>query len=136
MKKEITQVAFVYLSKDNQVLLLQEGGRLSKGLWSFPGGHLDAGESFEEAAIREAIEESGYKVKLEKIIYKSLITYAEYKGSMDDSETIEIVIFKGNIIGGEMKIDNQALDLKWFNKEEAVKLKHRWSFLKDLIINN
>ena len=55
---------------------------------------------------------------------------------MDDSETIEIVIFKGNIIGGEMKIDNQALDLKWFNKEEAVKLKHRWSFLKDLIINN
>jgi 8-oxo-dGTP diphosphatase len=136
MEKEITQVAFTYLSKDNQVLLLQEGGRLAKGLWSFPGGHVDAGESFEEAAIREAMEESGYKVELEKIIHKSLITNTEYKGSMDDNKTVEIVIFKGKILSGKMKIDNQALDLKWFDKDEAIKLKHRWDFLKDLIINN
>ena len=136
MEKEITQVAFTYLSKDNQVLLLQEGGRLAKGLWSFPGGHVDAGESFEEAAIREAMEESGYKVELEKIIYKSLITNTEYKGSMNDNETVEIVIFKGNILSGELQIDNQALDLKWFDKDETLKLNHRWDFLKDLIINN
>ena len=82
------------------------------------------------------MEESGYEIELEKIIYKSLISNTEYKGSMSDAETVEIVIFKGNILSGEMQIDDQALDLKWFDKNEAIKLNHRWDFLRDLIIKN
>jgi 8-oxo-dGTP diphosphatase len=32
--------------------------------WEMPGGHIEAGESAEEAAKREFIEESGYKVDI------------------------------------------------------------------------
>jgi 8-oxo-dGTP diphosphatase len=32
--------------------------------WSLPKGKLDAGESFEEAAVREVAEETGYEVAL------------------------------------------------------------------------
>src|SRR5680860_865859 len=100
MKKNLTKVAFVYLQKDNKILLLQEGGRLALGLWCVPGGHVDEGESFEQAAIREAAEESGYQVNLEKIIYQSLIANTEYKGGLRDTEEVELVIFKGVIIVG------------------------------------
>lgn len=131
-----TRVSFVYLTRDNQVLMLQEGGRLAMGFWCFPGGHVDSGESFEEAAIREALEESGFKITLGEMIYKTLISNTEYKGTVGDTEQVELVIFKGNIIGGKLQIDEQALDLKWLDKEEALKLSLRWNFLKDLITSN
>lgn len=130
-----TKVSFVCLTKEDKILLLQEGGRLAMGLWSFPGGHVDEGESFEEAAVREAMEESGYEIILEKVIYHSLITNKEYKGTKGDTDQVEITIFKGLITGGNLQIDNQALDLKWMTKEEILKLSLRWNFLKDLIIS-
>lgn len=132
----MTQVSFVYLIQDDKVLLLQEGGRLAMGLWSFPGGHVDEGENFKDAAIREALEESGYNIDLEKIIYQTIISNTEYKGSANDTEEVELVIYKGVITGGDLKLDDQALDLKWLTMEEAVKLPLRWDFLKELILNN
>ena len=51
--------------KDNQILLVQER---SDGKWCMPGGWADIGESPAEAIEREVSEESGFKVKAEKII--------------------------------------------------------------------
>jgi 8-oxo-dGTP diphosphatase len=36
--------------------------------WSFPKGKLDAGETYEEAALREVEEETGYRARLEREI--------------------------------------------------------------------
>lgn len=40
-----------------RVLLLQ---RPDNGLWENPGGHVETGESYREAALRELAEETGY----------------------------------------------------------------------------
>lgn len=136
MDNNLTRVAFTYLAQEDKVLILQEGGKRAKGLWSLPGGHVDEGESFEQAAIREAMEESGYEITIEKTIYESLISDTDYKGTLGDTDQVEIVIYKGIITGGKMQIDEQALELKWISKEEALLLPHRWDFLKDLINNN
>lgn len=94
------------------------------------------GESFEEAAIREVTEECGYQVSLGKLIYQSFISSKEYKGSRNDTDEIELVIFEGKIISGKLKIDDQALDLKWLTREEIAKLPLRWDLLKKLILAN
>ncbi|MFA6513825.1 MAG: NUDIX hydrolase [Patescibacteria group bacterium] len=133
MENELTKASFVYMTQDDKVLLLQESGRLSRGRWSFPGGHVEPGESFEQGAIREAFEESGYQVKLDKIIYHKIIPNTEYLGNSRDTDGVELTIFAGTIIGGAMQIDNEALDLQWFNKKDALTLPLRWEFLKDLI---
>lgn len=55
-------VGVIVLNNRGQVLL---GKRLSKhgfGTWSFPGGHLEAGESPFECAQREVQEETGLKL--------------------------------------------------------------------------
>ena len=54
-------VAWLMLTDDaGRVLLARRAGvSYGVGLWGLPGGHLDAGESFRAAAVREAREEVG-----------------------------------------------------------------------------
>ena len=64
MTKPILLVAAAALvDSDNRVLLSKrpEGKQLA-GLWEFPGGKVDAGETPEEALIRELDEELGIEV--------------------------------------------------------------------------
>jgi 8-oxo-dGTP diphosphatase len=47
-----------------RVILLRRGFDPGQGLWTFPGGFVDLGESVEEAARREAAEELGIAIEL------------------------------------------------------------------------
>lgn len=50
----------MFLSPDNEVLLLRRAGKDHHGEWGFPAGHIEKGETPESAARRETKEESGY----------------------------------------------------------------------------
>ncbi len=54
----------VVVLKDRQVLLVKRGAPPSQGKWSLPGGLVQLGETAEAAALREAEEECGLKVRL------------------------------------------------------------------------
>lgn len=66
MKKLLLVVACALLDTDNRILLAErpEGKNLA-GLWEFPGGKVEPGETPEDALIRELSEELGIKVKKE-----------------------------------------------------------------------
>lgn len=56
-------VAAALIDADGRVLLAQRpSGKAHAGLWEFPGGKVDAGESPEAALIRELGEELGISV--------------------------------------------------------------------------
>lgn len=48
--------------------------------WAIPGGFVDYGESVEEAAIREAEEETGLKVTLTDLLYVYSNPYRDERG--------------------------------------------------------
>jgi ADP-ribose pyrophosphatase YjhB (NUDIX family) len=50
--------------RGDEVLLVERTGDPSGGVWSFPGGHLEWGETLEDAARREVFEETGLRVTL------------------------------------------------------------------------
>jgi len=43
----------------DRIILVQRGKQPSAGLWGFPGGHLELGETALQAAARELLEETG-----------------------------------------------------------------------------
>lgn len=49
---------------DGGVILVRRGTEPGRGLWSYPGGYLEDGETIEEAALRETWEETGLRVKI------------------------------------------------------------------------
>ena len=50
------------------VLLIQRANDPYEGSWALPGGFVDVGETVEDAAIREAKEETGLDVELLRLV--------------------------------------------------------------------
>ncbi len=53
---------------DGRVVLLRRGFDPGQGLWTFPGGFVDLGESVPDAARREVDEELGIEIELGELL--------------------------------------------------------------------
>ena len=65
--KKIEVVAAIIL-KDGQVFATQRGYGQWKGWWEFPGGKMEAGESPEEALVREIREELDAEISVGELL--------------------------------------------------------------------
>ncbi|DBA94790.1 TPA: hypothetical protein ACH3X1_002335 [Trebouxia sp. C0004] len=66
-----------------EVLLIKRGKAPSKGLWSFPGGSQELGETLVECAIRESKEETGLVLKNDR-------NSAVAQGGLAFSKTLQV----------------------------------------------
>jgi 8-oxo-dGTP diphosphatase len=54
--------------RDGEVLLIERAKGAFKGLWSLPGGHIEAGETARAAAVREVREETGVEADIHGLV--------------------------------------------------------------------
>ena len=57
----------VLIVRDGKILLGKRKGAHGAGQWSVPGGHMEAGEEFDETCEREVEEETGMHLFLESV---------------------------------------------------------------------
>src|SRR5262249_53229733 len=79
------------------------------GLWEFPGGKREPGETFEQCLARELMEELGITVRVGKLFESITHTYPE--------KAVHLKFFLGEIISGEPQPLGCAA-LKWVSQGE------------------
>jgi 8-oxo-dGTP diphosphatase len=83
--------------------------------WSLPKGKLDAGETFEEAALREIREETGFEVALGEELTE--IRYEDHKGR---PKLVRYWLM--TITGGAFAQNDEVDELRWVTPNEAIEL--------------
>lgn len=101
----------VFVFKDGKFLLGKRVGRHGKNTWSVPGGYLEYGESFEECAAREVMEETNVKMKNIKF-------YTTVNNVFHDEKSHSITIFMvSDWAGGEPKVTEpeKFINIGWYD---------------------
>jgi 8-oxo-dGTP diphosphatase len=88
--------------QDGAVLLSRRSINPGRGLWTFPGGFVDFGESVPDAAVRETLEETGLKVDL-----AGLHNVYSYPGAP------VIVVYRARVLGGTLTTCDENDALEW-----------------------
>jgi len=97
--------------KDNKILLVQER---TDNKWAMPGGWADVGDFPAQVAERETKEESGYFVKVKKLIG---VFDANRSGRPLEFFHAFKLVFLCDLIGGEARTSNETKDVKFFDFE-------------------
>lgn len=77
---ETRQGASAVILRGDRVLLVERGRAPAMGLWSFPGGHVEPGETALRAALREVREETGLDVAILGLLTRHELTAPEPEG--------------------------------------------------------
>jgi len=94
-----------------RLLLIKRGHEPGAGLWSLPGGRIEAGETDAEALVREMIEETGLTVQPGR-----LIGQVQRPGLAGD--VIDIKDYAATVIGGTLCPADDAADARWVDPAE------------------
>ena len=104
-------VAITVVSHQDHCLLGQSRGRMSRGnVYSALAGFVDQGESIEEAAAREIMEEAGIRVNNIRYLFSQPwpFPYSLMIGCHANAVTTEI-----------FKDDQEMMDVRWFSRREV-----------------
>lgn len=101
----------ILIIKDGKIVLLSRDIEPFRGLFDFPGGMVEYGETVEKAGVREAEEETGLKVKLKDIL-------GVYSSPTRDPRFHTIAVaFIAEPVGGKLKGSYEG-KVDWYDIEK------------------
>jgi 8-oxo-dGTP diphosphatase len=106
----MVEVVAGIIYKDDKFLIAQRNLKKAQGgLWEFPGGKLEVGETPEDALVREIKEEFNADIKVEGFVGENIHHYPE--------KDIKLMFYKARLIGENIEALEHE-DFKWITKED------------------
>ncbi|SFF57948.1 8-oxo-dGTP diphosphatase [Halobacillus alkaliphilus] len=114
MERVDVAYVFVFNEMEEKVLMVKNKG----SGWSLPGGSVEKGETFEQAAVRESKEETNLTIETENIV---AVNEAFFK---DKGHHALFITYKAKILEGAIKIlhKDEIDEIKWLDINTANKL--------------
>lgn len=108
----------ILIDKDGKVLVIRRGDDPFKGLWALPGGCLNAGEPFLDAAIREAMEETS--IDLSQVRLVEVGTYGA--PGRDPRGRVVSIAFAARLTEPVTAVaGDDAAEARWVNPGDALR---------------
>jgi ADP-ribose pyrophosphatase len=102
--------------RKNRVLLVRRGQPPSQGMWAIPGGRVKIGETLQEAAEREILEETGITIQAREPVYT--FDYIERDGSELPRFHYVIIDLIAEYIRGKTRAGDDAVEVSWVSADE------------------
>ena len=111
-RKRLPRVAVdvVIVRRGGGVVLVKRRNEPFRGCWAIPGGFVEYGERVEEAAVREALEETGLRVRLTKLVG----VYSD--PNRDPRGHVISIAYLAEEVGGELKAGSDAGEVAVFKE--------------------
>jgi ADP-ribose pyrophosphatase YjhB (NUDIX family) len=107
--------AGVILRDGGKFCLLRRALRPGRGKWTFPGGFVDLDEEPAAAALREAVEETGYPAEIGELV-------GVYASWGPRKKRVIIVVYTGRVTGPRGEPSDHGVEevqeVGWFTSEE------------------
>jgi 8-oxo-dGTP diphosphatase len=101
----------VAIIMEDRLLLVERARPPAQGMFAFPGGRVEPGETLEEAARRELLEETGLRAEFLKVFE----TYA-LSGAANG---FSLTVFIGESVSGRLQASDDAASAAYFNVAQA-----------------
>lgn len=103
-------VDVVIVGPDGSIVLVKRGKEPFKGMWALPGGFVEYGERVEEAAVREAREETGLEVALRGLVG----VYS--RPDRDPRGHVISIAFLAEEVGGQLRPSPETPEVRRFKQ--------------------
>jgi 8-oxo-dGTP diphosphatase len=105
-----------FVRNGDAILLIRRGKPPRFDEWSIPGGAVELGETWREAAEREVREECGIEIAVGDVLDAINIIERDPDGRI--RYDYAIVDFMASYQGGDPKANSDAADVRWVTREQ------------------
>ena len=107
--------------KDDRVLLVRRGKPPAEDLWAIPGGRVEIGETLQQAAEREILEETAITIRARLPVYTFDVIERDSQGHIRFHYVI--VDLTADYVRGRPRAGDDASAARWIASDELATLK-------------